>query len=197
MSLKYKLPVGYEIREIPDAEFWNLWTQPAKKIFNDVSMFYLPKEVFTKSELAKVTQLRDDFKNPKAFKLNLGLYYKNKFVGWSWGFQESATVYYMCNSAILPQHRKKGLYTCLMKETLHRIKDKGFSRIYSRHIITNNDIIIAKLKAGFKITHFELAEQFGTMVQLSYYFNQMQNEILDFRSGLKRPTKKVKKAFSL
>lgn len=53
------------------------------------------------------------------------------------------------------------------------------------------------VNGGFKITHFELAEQFGTMVQLSYYFNQMQHEILDFRSGFKRPTKKVKKAFSL
>ncbi|MCM2354293.1 MAG: hypothetical protein NDI63_11815 [Pseudobdellovibrio sp.] len=68
MSLKYKLPPGYEIREIPGAEFWDLWTRPAKNIF----------------------------------KLNLGLYFKNKFVGWSWGFQEQATVYYMRNSAILP-----------------------------------------------------------------------------------------------
>lgn len=195
MSLKYKLPVGYEIKEIPDAQFWNLWTRPAKKIFNDVSMFYVPKEVFTKPELAQQNKLRSKF--PKTLKINLGLYYKNKFVGWSWGFQEQATVYYMCNSAVLPTHRNKGLYTCLMKEMINRATAKGFTTIYSRHIMTNNDIIIPKLKCGFKITGTELNERFGTMIVLSYFKNKMQNEILDFRSGLKKPDKKVKKAFAI
>lgn len=195
MSLKYKLPAGYEIRGIPDAQFWNLWTRPAKKIFNDVSMFYVHKEVFTKTELAQQSKLRTDF--PKTLKINLGLYYKNKFVGWSWGFQEQATVYYMCNSAILPKHRGKGLYTCLMKEMVNRATQKGFTTIYSRHIMTNNAIIIPKLKIGFKMTGTELNERFGTMIILSYFKSKMQNEILDFRSGFKKPTKKIKKAFGI
>lgn len=195
MSLKYKLPPGYEIREIPDAQFWDLWTRPAKKIFNDVSMFYRNAEVFTKQELEQQNKLRNEF--PKTFKLNLGLYYKNKFVGWSWGFQEQATVYYMCNSAILPTHRKKGLYTCLMKEMINQAMKQGFTTIYSRHIITNNDIIIPKLKCGFKITSFELNERFGTMVLLSYFKNKTQHDILDFRSGFRKPSKKMKKVFDI
>lgn len=106
MSLKYKLPPGYEIREIPDAQFWDLWTRPAKKIFNDVSMFYRNAEVFTKQELAQQSKLRKEF--PQTFKLNL-----------------------------------------------------------------------------------------GTMVLLSYFKNKTQYDILDFRSGFRKPNKKMKKIFSI
>lgn len=195
MSLKYKLPAGYEIKEVPDAEFWNLWTRPGKKIFNDALMFYTNKDVFTKAELADQNKLRNEF--PKTHKINLGLYYKNKFVGWSWGFQETPVTFYMCNSAILPAHRRKGLYTCLMKEMISRAQKQGYTYIYSRHILTNNDIIIAKLKAGFKITGFELNERFGAMTILSYFKSKTQNDILDFRAGFKRPDKKMKKIFKL
>jgi ribosomal protein S18 acetylase RimI-like enzyme len=195
MSLKYKLPSGYEIKEIPDAQFDNLWASPGKKMFDDICLFYSPKNVFSKQELADQTKLRDDF--GKTHRINLALYHKGKFVGWSWGYQETATVYYMCNSAILNSHRNKGLYTCLMKEMILRAQKQGYTQIYSRHILTNNAIIIAKLKAGFKMTGFELNVRFGTMVVLSYFKNKTQNDILDFRSALKRPDKKMKKIFKL
>lgn len=125
------------------------------------------------------------------------MFYKNKFVGWSWGFQQTSTTFYMCNSAILSKHRRKGLYTILMNEVVKRASDKGFLSIYSRHIITNNDIIIAKLKAGFKITTFELSERFGTMVHLTYFPQKIRKDVLDFRSGFRRPDKKMKKLFKI
>ncbi|MCM2354294.1 MAG: hypothetical protein NDI63_11820 [Pseudobdellovibrio sp.] len=61
--------------------------------------------------------------------------------------------------------------------------------------MTNNDVIIPKLKYGFKITGFELNKRFGTMVILSYFKNKTQNDILDFRSGFRKPSKKMKKVF--
>ncbi len=110
---------------------------------------------------------------------------------------ETPTIFYMCNSAIFEEHRKKGLYTCLMKEMLKRARSRGFAKIYSRHITTNNDILIAKLKQGFKITNFELSESFGTMVHLTYFPTKIKNDILDFRAGYKRPNKKMKKIFDI
>lgn len=194
---QYKLPKGYEIREVPSEEFRKLWEKPGKKLFNDLSMFYISSEVHTKKELAKLKKLRAGFGSQNHFHLNLGLYYKNKFVGWSWGYQETPAVFYMCNSAILEKHRRKNLYSCLAKEILNRTVPMGFTRIYSRHIITNNDILIAKLKLGFKITNFELSEAFGTMVHLSYFPSKMKNDILDFRSGYRRPNRKMKKVFGI
>lgn len=197
MSLNYKLPKDYVIKQIETAQFAKLWGKPGKKFFNDASLFWDSKEVHTAKELQQFKKLRELFQSEKHFKINLALYYKNKFVGWSWGFQETPTVFYMCNSAVFESHRKKGLYTCLMKEMLKRASSKGFAKIYSRHIITNNDILISKLKQGFKITSFELSDAFGTMVHLTYFPSKIKNEILDFRSGYRRPNKKMKKVFKL
>lgn len=197
MDLKYRLPKGYSIREVPSEEFGKLWEKPAKRIFNDSSLMPDRKKIYSKRELAQFKKLREIFKSKQHFRVNLGLFYQNKFVGWSWGLQETPTVFYMCNSAILEGHRKKGLYTCLMREMLKRVLEKGFSKIYSRHMMTNNDILIAKLKQGFKITTFELSDDFGTMVHLSFYPSKIKNEILDFRSGHKRPNRRIKKIFRL
>jgi hypothetical protein len=84
-----------------------------------------------------------------------------------------------------------------MKEMLKRATEKGFAKIYSRHIITNNAILVAKLKLGFKLTNFELSDSFGTMVHLTYYPSKIKNEILDFQSGFRRPNRKMKKIFRL
>ena len=43
-------------------------------------------------------------------------------------------------------------------------------------MITNNDILIAKLKQGFKITTFELSDAYGTMAHLTYYPSKIKNE---------------------
>ena len=196
--MKYKLPKGYVIREITDIdEFGKLWQKPGKRMFNDRSLFFANSEVYSKKEISVFRKLREQFNSKSHYRLNLALFYKNEFAGWSWGFQETPTVFYMCNSAILEKHRRKNLYTCLMLEMLKRATDKGFLKIYSRHIITNNDILIAKLKQGFKLTTFELSDTFGMMVHLTYFPQKIKNDILDFRSGLNRPNKKMKKIFKL
>ncbi len=197
MNFKYRLPTGYTIKQVENEEFKKLWGKHGPRIFRDDSLMYDDKQVYTKKELTQFKQLRENFGSQSHLRINLGLYYKNKFVGWSWGFQKSPHLFYMCNSAVLTKHRQKGLYTCLMREMLKHVISLGFDEIYSRHMITNNDILIAKLKQGFKITTFELSEQFGTMVHLTYYSAKIKNDILDFRSGHKRPSKKLRKIFKL
>ncbi|HYF01961.1 MAG TPA: GNAT family N-acetyltransferase [Patescibacteria group bacterium] len=117
------------------------------------------------------------------FTLHLGIFLKGELIGWSYGWQESAEKYYMCNTAILKEHRRKGIYTALLPEVLKILKDKGFQIAYSRHAATNNDIIIPKLKAGFVISGMEISDKFGTLVHLSYFFNNIRRRMIDFRSG--------------
>lgn len=197
MNLKYKLPPGYSIKSVPTKDFQKIWEKPAKRFFNDYSLFPEKKYLYTTKQLQYFKHLREQFKADSHFRLNLALYYKNKCVGWSWGFQESPTIFYMCNSAIFEDHREKGLYTCLMREMLSQVIPLGFYQIYSRHHITNNAIIIAKLRQGFKLTTFENSFAFGTMIHLTYFPSQITNDILDFRSGYMRPNKKMKKVFKL
>lgn len=197
MDFKYRLPTGYTIKQVENEEFKKLWGQHGPRIFRDNSLMYANSDVYTKKELLQQKKLRENFGSQNHLRINLGLFYKNKFVGWTWGFQKGPYTFYMCNSAVLVNHRQKGLYTCLMREMLKRVMSHGFDEIYSRHMITNNDILIAKLKQGFKITTFELSELFGTLVHLTYYPSKIKNDILDFRSGHKRPNKKLKKIFKL
>ena len=75
--------------------------------------------------------------------MHLGVYDKeNNFAGWSFGWQENATTYYMCNSAVFKKYRRKGIYNALLKTTLSILCEKGFQLIYSRHNATNNNVII-------------------------------------------------------
>lgn len=122
----------------------------------------------------------------------MALFYKNDFIGWSFGFQESIETYYMCNSAILPDHRRKGLYTKLVETTLEIVKEIGFQTIYSRHTTTNSAVIIPKLKAGFLITHFELSDKFGSLIHLTYFTKEVRRKILDYRAGQTKPDDEIK-----
>ncbi len=195
--MKPKLPKGYVIKEVSTAEFQKLWEKPARKIFSSNLDYYGSELIDTESEKQKFKSLFKEFNGTQHYRINLALYHGDKFVGWSWGYQQTALSFYMCNSAIDSKHRRKGLYTSLMNEIVNRAVNKGFQSIYSRHIVTNNDVIIAKLKAGFKITSFELSERFGTMIHLTYFPQKTRQDILDFRAGFKYPDKKIKKIFSL
>jgi hypothetical protein len=197
MNLRYNLPAGYEIKELPTEEFDKLWLKPAKRIFNDNSLMFNAQDVYTQAQLKRFKKLRQQYDSKTHIKINLALYHRGKFVGWSWGYQDNPTEFYMCNSAVFEKHQGKGLYTCLMKEMLSRVIALGFSRIFSRHMLTNNSILIAKLKHGFKISSFEMSDRFGALVHLSFYPSKIQNDIMDFRTGHTRPNKRLKKIFQL
>ena len=112
----------------------------------------------------------------------------DKIIGWSFGQQKSYDDFYMINSAIFPEYRRQGIYTKLMKLAMEHIADLGFQRIYSRHKMSNNAVIIPKLKAGFVITGFEVNDVFGNLVELSYYTNPRRRELLEVRTGMRRPS---------
>lgn len=133
------LPEGYEIREMSHEEFVPLWEKHASAIFDDNSQIFRVYDWLSEQEKEKTKVLRGFMGTP--YQLRLGLFYKNDFVGWCAGHQESTETYYMRNSAVLPEHRKKGLYTALLIETMNVLEGKGFQKIYSRHSSTNNGVI--------------------------------------------------------
>ena len=141
--------------------------------------------VITTPELIDMHRLHTNMGTP--FTLNLMLFKGDDFVGWSFGRQMDRETYYMTNSAILPEYRRQGLYTALLQETMTRINDEGFQIILSRHTVTNNAVIIPKLKAGFVISGIEVSDAFGTLVSLRLYTNSRRREVMDFRCGERKP----------
>lgn len=180
----------YSIKEISADEYKKLMSQYKQKIFSDEQIFYL-KDALPREEQRKLLDLGKVYSSIK--EIYLALYYEGSFVGWSFGYQESAYRFYMCNSAVFPEHRRKGLYTKLMGEMIARVEKLGFQEIYSRHTSTNNAVIIPKLKAGFVISSIEVSDIFGVLVHLSYYPNKLRRKILDYRVGQLKPDNEIKK----
>jgi ribosomal protein S18 acetylase RimI-like enzyme len=112
---------------------------------------------------------------------------EEKIVGWSFGMQKSAEDYYMINSAVLPEYRRQKIYSKMMKKVVELLSNLGYQRIFSRHKMSNNKILIPKLKFGFIITGFEVNDVFGNLIVLSYYTNPDRRALLEVRMGTMKP----------
>ena len=191
-----KLDNGYKIRWMEVNEFFDTKDKLKEKVFDDVHLL-LPFEYLAESEKEQIKKLRENLYKDQ-FRICLGLFDKeDNFVGWSFGYQVDQMTYYMCNSGVLNNHRRKGLYTTLMNVSLDIIKKKGFQTIYSRHTSTNNSVIIPKLKAGFVISSLEVDDVFGVLVTLKYFTNKKRRKIMDYRAGQLKPDDEIKQLFSM
>jgi hypothetical protein len=181
---------NYTIRVLDDAEFGPPFRQYRPIIFQSMLDFDV-QQALSKDEQTATVRLRERMGTP--FRLNIGIYYEQEFIGWSFGRQESAEKYYMVSTAILPQHQGKGIYSALLPRILRTVQCEGFQIVYSRHVATNNQVLVQKLKAGFVITGIELSDVFGVLVHLSYFFNPIRRKVLDVRVGQARPDAEVKR----
>lgn len=188
------LPAGYEIRVLSNDEFFPKFAELRAKLFGENFDFNF-REALSHGELEALHRLHKNMS--QTFTLNLGLYFHGELVGWAFGRQESAEKFYMVNSAIYPNHRRKGLYTALMKEAVDRTSKEGFQILYSRHSATNSAILIPKLKFGFVISGMEISDAFGTLVHLSYFTNSLRRRMMEVRAGELRPDDELKKHLKL
>jgi hypothetical protein len=180
----------YVIKELTNEEFTTLSQDLSHQIFEDEGQIFKLFKIMNEEEVKMWKQLSSHTGTP--LRINLGMFKGDEFVGWSWGYQETAFKFYMCNSAILPEHRKLGLYTRLMNEMIKRTIVLGFQEIYSRHTATNNAVIIPKLKAGFIITTMQISDVFGVLIHLNYFPNKLRQKMMDYRVGQIKPDVEIK-----
>ncbi len=187
---------NYEFREMNEEDFFKNQKKWLDVVFEeDHSVF--PKSYLSIEEKEKWSNLKQNLYKDQ-YKLYLGVFdEKNEFVGWHFGFQENAVTFYMCNSAIIKEHRKKGIYSALLQYVIEKISKKGFQLIYSRHNATNNSVIIPKLKAGFVIANLELDDVFGVLVHLKYFTNKTRRKIMDYRAGQLKPDEELRNLFKM
>jgi hypothetical protein len=185
----WDLPGGYLLREIDRESLSPLLKQWMPQIFHGQSTVF-PNYSEGESERIRIL----DSKMGEPFVLRLGLFRDNEFVGWHIGDQLSATEFYMRNSAVLPEHRGKGLYSAMLRCVVDYLVEMGFQEISSRHNTTNNTVIVPKLKQGFVITSLEVSDVFGTFVVLKYYANARRRIMMDVRSGMRIPEGEILEA---
>lgn len=186
-----KLAKSYQLKEIPWAEFRKLSAPLANKIFTNRSLIFHLYPHLSKSEQKK-SDLLGKRLSANIYRLVLAVFHRGKLVGWSAGYQMDRFSFYMMNSAVDPKHRRKGIYTILLQETKKRVLREGFQEITSRHNTTNNNVIIPKLKAGFVVKSLEISDTFGALVHLSYFPHKTRKEVMEFRSGEKKLSPRLK-----
>ncbi len=161
-----------------------------EKVFKEFSVFF-PKEIMTEKEISEINKLRKNTENK--FILSIYILKGNRKIGWFIGEQKDEETFYMRNTGIFPEYQGLNIYKHFLPRLLIILKEKGFQKITSSHSVTNNRIIIAKLKAGFIITGFEISDMFGLMVNLTFFFNDVRKKVMKFRTGEVRPDAEIKR----
>lgn len=185
---------GYDFRWLKREEFIPLFQKHRPQLFDERDEFNV-NAILSQEEVDAGKRLSNRLGD--LFRLYLGVYKDGELVGWSWGVQEGFERFYMVNSAVYPDHRRKGLYSEMLKRVVDRAAAEGFQILYSRHTLTNNAVIIPKLKAGFVISGFEVAERFGTLALLMYFTNPERRRLQEIRCGAERLPDDLRKKLSL
>ena len=100
------------------------------------------------------------------------------------GEQKDSSTYRMWHSNVHPDFRRRGIYGLILRGTVSYTAALGFDRITSEHAPGNNAILIAKLKAGFRITGMEVDPGVGTSIVVTYFHNADHLAAYEFRCGL-------------
>ncbi|WP_102127229.1 GNAT family N-acetyltransferase [Deinococcus planocerae] len=117
-------------------------------------------------------------------------------VGWHSARGWDERTLYMSNTALLPGHRGRGLYTRLLPPLLGTFRAEGYTVVRSHHHTTNSAVLVPKLRTGFVIAGLEVNHH-GVMAVLTHTFDPVYREYLDVRSGLRRPAGEVARRLGL
>jgi GNAT superfamily N-acetyltransferase len=184
---------GYSVREATVQEFGQFFRENIQHMFPSSVQFDVYAAI--PPEVAKAA--RDRRPLHEVYVLRWFIEYDGKVVGWTVGEEVDMETFYMRNTAILPEHRRKGVYRALLQAVIGHLAPRNYQRVTSRHAATNNAVIIPKLQAGFMITGLEISDQHGTLVNLTYFFQQARIDAIRFRTGEQRLSAELRDRFTL
>jgi GNAT superfamily N-acetyltransferase len=98
--------------------------------------------------------------------------------------QRRADTFELFHVTIHPDHRRRGLYSEILRRVLAYADELGFSTTVSVHAPSNNAVLIAHLKAGFRIAALEVNRLYGPSVQLVYFHDPELLKAFEYRCGL-------------
>lgn len=188
--MQTKLLDHYSVAPIPKEEYDAFRTVHEPVIFPnrfDINS----SAALSDQEKSGVERLSQQWKVP--YELRLGFYFRSNLVGWSYGYQFTPDTFRMATTGILQEHQRKGVYSTFLQKLSQYLSEKGFQIILSRHYATDNQVIIPKLRFGFLISGFELTDDYGLLLRLSYYFNQTRRDVLHMRSGFQQSNEQIEK----
>ena len=147
--------------------------------FDDYERSDLLSEALAQEAAARPAGLARDFPSP----FGLAAYRDDTLVGWSQGYRQGKSEFYMLNSGVASTERRRGVYSELVKAVLAHATSQGYSKVTSRHAASNTAVLIAKLRLGFQVSGFEYSEVYGPLVQLTFIVSELRRRLYRIRSA--------------
>ena len=167
-----------ELRPIEAAEATALAALQSA-VFDDYERSDLLAEVVATEAAARPAGVARDVPSP----FGLAAYRANVLVGWSQGYRQGKSEFYMLNSGVASTERRRGVYSELVRGVLAHAQSQGYAKVTSRHAAANAAVLIAKLRLGFQVSGFEYSEVYGPLVQLTFIVSDTRRRLYRARSA--------------
>lgn len=175
-----RAPKGYRIERVsryPEPQFKEM---ADRMVVGETG--YVPAErILSEEERKKLKSLKSGAVRQDM--IRLAAYQEREFVGWSYGWNEGDGSFYMAHSAVLPDHRRQGLYTAMVARMIRETRERGFLTVRSRHLTVNSAVLIAKLRCGFVLTGMEYSDLLGNLAVLTFHHSIARRKLTQFRAG--------------
>jgi GNAT superfamily N-acetyltransferase len=180
----------YYFRQAEAEEFTAFFGQNRQRMFEDIS--HIPIEEYMSGPERQRRKDYDDMVH-RLYELRILIMHGHEIIGWHIGRQGQRECGHMSNTGIFKEYRGRGIYSALLPKVLEIFREQGIAKVNSKHHVSNNAVLIPKLKAGFVITGFEVDERYGLFVNLSYIFSEQRMNAYKVRVGAMRPDEEIKK----
>ena len=95
----------------------------------------------------------------------------------------TTTTYLTNHTTIHPDFRRLGIYAELQRRVIAYSREAGFRRVDSSHAPSNNAVLVAKLRAGFRIVTLDLDPAHGPTLVLRYFHEPVELAAYEYRCG--------------
>ncbi len=175
---------GYTLERLPDAAaFWHLKAEVLADDFPDEVFFDL-RAVRSEHERAGIARI-DETRGGEALRdFTVVRDTAGTVIAMFSGEHKVEGIYRMWHTTVRASERRRGVYRMIVGGTIAYTRALGFEAISSEHAPCNNPILIAKLRAGFRIYALELDPMAGPSLILRYFHNPDQLAAYELRCGM-------------
>lgn len=172
---------GYNLERVDRPDYWTLHEAELRRHFPPEVFFDIPG-LRSPAEHAGQKRL-DEVRGARPLEDYCIIRQGDALVGVFSGHQYERGAYRMYHSNIHPDFRGRGVYREILRGTIEYTQALGFDTIVSEHAPSNNPILIAKLKAGFRIVTMDIDPMAGVSIRLCYFHNPDHMAAYDYRCG--------------
>lgn len=173
---------GFTLERLDAATYWAQYERDLRAHFPPEAFFALSKLRAPEREGARAARLATA--PPPPLLDHAVLRDGDAIVAMFAGSEATPSSYRMQHTTVHPAYRRRGVYRSIIAATIAYTAQLGYDTIVSDHAPGNNAVLIAKLRAGFRIVALEIDAAAGPSVVLRYFHEPDHLAAYELRCGL-------------